>query len=328
MKYCFVSIAFVLAVLFAPVSASAQEAVVAIVNDHPVTNFDVDQRIKLLGLLGITDPARLSRKVVANNLIDDYVKIDAAKEARIEPTEKDIDERLTTMAGALKTDRAGLTAKLVALGLTDQALRQQVRGQMSFARVLQVKYRAKPEVNQADVDKKYAAVKAEIQGRVAKFAADPRRQPVQVIQLQEINFPAEGNDPQLLQSRAIEAGQVLQRMKSCSTIRNATSGIFNVQIGKKIEADSRRLPAPLLAQLKQRGIGRAIGPMRYAKGIQLFGYCGTRTITPPPIKVQYPTRQQIEAVSMNEQFDTIEKKYTALMRKGSIIEYKEPGYAP
>ncbi len=328
MKYFVIATAVIWAALLSATAASAQEAVVAIVNDHPVTNFDVEQRIKLLGLLGITDPARLTRKVVANNLIDDYVKIDAAKEAHIDPTEKDIDERINTLAGALKTDRTGLSAKLSSLGLSDQALRQQVRGQMSFARVLQVKYHAKPEVNQAEVDKKFAEVKADIQGRAAKFAADPRRQPVLVIQLQEINFPVESNDPQLLQSRAIEAGQVVQKLKSCSAIRNATSGIFNVQVGKKIEADSRRLPAPLLAQLKQRGIGRAIGPMRYAKGIQILGYCGNRTITPPPIKVQLPTRQQVEAVAINEQFDSIEKKYTALMRKGSIIEYKEPSYAP
>jgi len=116
-------------------------------------------------------------------------------------------------------------------------------------------------------------------------------------------------------------------VKSCATLKQATAGIFNVQIGKTLQADSRKIPPPMMAQLKQRGVGHAIGPMRYQKGIQLFAYCGSRTIKPPPINAQMPTRQQIEGVVLNEQFDSIDKKYTEILRKDAIIEYKVQGYA-
>lgn len=299
----------------------------ATVNDHPVTSFDIDQRVKLLGLLGISDPKRTARKAVANSLIDDYVKLDEAKLGHIDPTDKDIDERLATVSGALKTDRAGLPNKLASVGVTEAALRQYLAAQMSFARLLQMKYHTKVEVNQADIDKKFSEIKSDIQGKAAKIESDPRRQPVLVLQLQEINFPVEGADPQLLQSRAVEAGQVVQKMTSCAGIKEAIGGIFNVQIGKKIEADAKRIPAPLMAQLKQRGVGRPVGPIRYAKGIQLLALCGSRTIKPPPLNVQLPTRQQIEGVALNDRFDEVEKKYVALMRKTAIIEYKDQSYA-
>lgn len=322
------AIGLTLATLIVTTPLRAQEAVVAIVNDHPVTSFDIDQRIKVLGMLGIVDPARLARKAVANNLIDDYVKIDEAKIGHIEPSDKDIEERLVTISGALKTDRAGLGAKLASMGIHEVAIRQYVAGQMSFARLLQVKYRTKVEVDQAAVDKKFAEVKADIQGKAAKFEADPRRQPILVLQLQEINFPVESTDPQLLQARAVEAGQVVQKINSCDAIKSAITGIFNVQIGKRIEADARRIPPQLMAQIKQRGVGHPIGPMRYAKGIQLLALCGSRTIKPPPINVQLPTRQQVEGVAMSQRFDEVEKKYVALMRKTAIIEYKDQSYAP
>lgn len=327
MKPILVIIAVIWTAVFSSFYAHAQEAVIAIVNDHPVTGYDIDQRIRLLGVLGLKDPARLARKAVANNLIDDYVKIDEAKLHGIEPTEKDMEERLVGIASSLKTDRAGLPAKLSSLGVTAQAVVQYSKAQMSFARLLQVKYHTKVEVNQADVDKKLAEVTASIKGQAAKFAADPRRQPVLVLQLQEINFPIEGTDPGLFQSRAIEANQIVQKMKSCSGIKQAAAGIFNVQIGKKLEADSRRIPPQMMAQLKQRGVGHPIGPMRYAKGIQLLALCGTRTITPPPINVQLPTRQQIEGVAFAERFDSTEKKFITIMRKNAIIEYKDPSYA-
>jgi peptidyl-prolyl cis-trans isomerase SurA len=312
---------------FASPSFAQEAAVIATVNDHPVTSFDVDQRIRLMKLLGENNPAKLGRVQVANSLINDVVKIDEAKRGHIEPTEKDIDQRLIQMATGMKTDQAGLKSRLASQGLTVGTLRQYAAAQMSFARLLSAKFHEKVDVDQASVDKKYAAIKADIDGKVRKVEADPRRQPVKVIQLQEVNFPVEGNDPQLLQSRAVEAGQVGQKIKSCSGIRGAASGVFNVQVGKMIEADSRRLPPPLLAQINARGVGRAVGPMRYKGGIQLLAFCGSRMIVPPKLNVQYPTRQQIENMTLNEKYDAIEAKYVAKMRQTAIIEYKDQSYA-
>lgn len=306
----------------------AQEAsVIATVNDHPVTSFDVDQRIRLLKVLGVVQPAKLGRVQVANDLINDVVKIDEAKLNHIDPTEKDIDQRLLQMATSMKTDDAGLKAKLGAQGLAVSTLRQYAAAQMSFARLLGAKFHEKVNVDQAEVDKKFASIKSEINGKVAKVLADPRRQPVKVLQLLEVNFPVEGDDPQLLQSRAVEASQVAAKIKSCSGVRAASAGIFNVQVGKTIEADSRKLPGPLQAQLSARGVGHAVGPMRYKGGIQLLAFCGSRMITPPKLNVQYPTRQQIEAMAMNEKYDSIEAKYVAKMRQTAIIEYKDQSYA-
>ena len=321
------AIAFALAAIFAPLTSMAQEAVIAIVNDHPITGFDIDQRIKLMGLLGANDPARLQRKVVLNNLIDDFVKIDEAKLLKIDPTEKDLEDRMSNIAQALKTDRAGLASKLTGLGLSATAVLQYSAAQMSFSRLLLVKYHVKLTVSPADVDKKLVEVKADLQGRAAQMEKDPRRQPVQVLELQEINFPVDGTDPGLFQSRAVEAGQVAQKVKSCTSLKEASAGIFNVQFGKKIEADARKLPPQMLALIKQRGVGHAIGPMRYAGGLQLLVLCGSRTVTPPPINVTMPTREQIESVALNERFSDAEKKYVGLMRKEAVIEYKDPSYA-
>ena len=327
MKRTVLAIALLMAAVSPSRTALAQEAVIAIVNDHPITSFDVDQRIKLMGLLGSNDPARLARKVVLNNLVDDYVKIDEAKLLKIEPTEKDLEERMGNIAQALKTDRAGLGSKLTSMGLSATAVLQYTAAQISFSRLLQVKYHVKLEVKPEDVNKKLAEVKTELQGRAAQMEKDPRRQPVQVLELQEINFPVDGTDPGLLQSRAVEASQVMQKMTTCAGFKQATAGIFNVQLGKKIEADARKLPPKMLEVIKQRGVGRPVGPMRYAGGMQLYVLCGSRTVTPPPINVTMPTREQVESVALNERYADAEKKYVALMRKEAVIEYKDQSYA-
>ena len=308
-------------------TAQAEQGVIAVVNDHPITNFDVDQRIKLLTILGDGNQQKLARKEVANGLINDFIKIDEARLNKMDPTSSEIEGRLKAVEQGLKTDRNGLERKLQSAGLTTDSLKQYIAAQISFARLLQVKYHEKVAVDPAEVDKKFAAVKAEIQGKVAKIESDPRRQPVRVLSLQEINFPVEGADPQLLQSRAIEAGQVAQKLSSCGGIKAAASGIFNVQVGRVIEADSRKLPPPMLDQIQKRGVGHAVGPMRYKSGIQLLAYCGSRMVVPPKINVQLPTRQQIENMAINDKYGSVEKKYVAIMRKSAIIEYKDQAYA-
>jgi peptidyl-prolyl cis-trans isomerase SurA len=307
-------------------SAVAQESsVIATVNDHPVTSFDVDQRIRLLRILGQT--AAPNRKKLANDLINDVVKIDEAKRSKIEATDKEVDERLNLVAKSLKTDRVGLEAKLKAQGVTVEAFKQYTASQMDFGRLLSAKYKEKIEADPSAVDKKLAALTNEINGKVAKAMADPRMQPINVYSLLEINFPVEGGDPQLMQSRAIEAGQYAQKFKSCSNPRGPAAGIFNVQVGKKLEADSRKLPQKLKSLFDSKGPGHAYGPMRTPKGVQVLAFCAKRVITPPKPNVKLPTRQQIENVVLNEKYDAVEQKYVALMRKNAVIEYKDPTYA-
>ncbi|MDE2445663.1 MAG: hypothetical protein KGO94_05760 [Alphaproteobacteria bacterium] len=315
---------FALSLSFASAAVAQESIVIATVNDRPVTSFDVDQRIKLLQLLG--QKSGFDRKKLANDVINDWVKINEAQTYKIDPTDKEIDERLGGMAKNLKTDLTGLEGKLAAQGISLSSMRRYVAAQMSFNRLLSAKYKAKVEVDAKAVDSKYAQVTNEIKGKVAKIEADPRRKPVKVISLIQIDFPVDGNDPQLFQSRAIEVGQYIQKFEGCGSARAAASGIFNVKVGKIIEADAMKLPGPLKSMLEAKGVGRAVGPVRGPKGVQAIGFCGTRTITPPPIKYQLPTRQQIENMAMNDQYDKLEAKYVAIMRKSSVIEYKDQSY--
>jgi peptidyl-prolyl cis-trans isomerase SurA len=315
-----------LCALFVAPAFAQESGVIAVVNDQPVTSFDIDQRINLLKVLNPGFNGGADRKKIANDLINDVVKISEAKRARIEPTEKDVDDRLKGVAKGMKTDTAGLEDRLKKRGVTMVAFRQYIASQMAFGRLLQVKFKDKVEADPGAVDKKLASIKSEINGKVAKIMADPRMQPITVYSIMEVNFPASGNDPQLLQSRAIEANQYLGKFKGCGSAQSAASGIFNVKVGRKVEADGRKLPPQLKNLFNSKGPGHAYGPMRTKDGIQVVAFCGTRQIVPPKPKVQIPTRDQIQNVVLNEKYDQVEQKYVRIMRQGAIIEYKDQAY--
>jgi peptidyl-prolyl cis-trans isomerase SurA len=314
-------------VLATPVLAEGQ-GIVAIVNDQAVTARDIDQRIKLLKAFGAQS---VSRKEALQSLIDDQVKISEAKKLNIVVADKMVDERLQNMADANKGDRNALLARFAKQGISASALRRYLAAQIAFGGWMQVKQKKAPEPDKAQIDREYSDFMGKYNDFMKRYNAaknDPRRRAVTVYQIQEVTFPMEADDPGLLQSRAIEAAQFIKRYKGCKSARAAAAGIFNVRIGKTLEADGSKLPKPLKAALDKAGPGSAFGPSRARNGIQVIGFCGKRAIAPPklPPPPEAPTRAAIERKVRSEQMDKFEETFLAELRRNAIIDYKDPAY--
>ena len=307
---------------------AADQGIVATVNDIPITSFDIDQRLRLLEILGQKQEANDARKKALNMMIDEVIKIAEGVKYKISATDKEIDAQMGRVTKGLQTDAAGLRAKLQSQGIAIASLKQYVAAQISFARILSGKYHVKIKVEPAEVDRKSAEIKQDLEQKVSTIMKDPRMKSVQVYTILEIDLPVEGEDSMLLQARAVEAVQLIKNFKGCGTARAAASGIFNVKIGKQIDALSAKIPKSMKQALDKVGPGKAMGPARGPKGIQVIGFCGKRTIQPPKPKYELPTRQQVEAAVSNEKYDAAEEKYMKIMRKGALIEYKDPAYAP
>jgi peptidyl-prolyl cis-trans isomerase SurA len=313
-----------------PPALAQEQAVIATVNDLPVTSYDVEQRIRWLKMLGANSEGNGARKVAANEVIDELVTIFYAKKGKADATDAEIKKQTSKIASSLKTDDEGFAAKLKANNVSEATVWRYVNAQISFSRILRGKFKVKNDVvaDKAEVDRKYNEIKSKANKRVAEIMNDPRMRPISVYALMEIGFPLEASDgPELLQARAIEAQQFLKKFKGCKSARGAASGIFNVKIGKIVEADGAKLPKPMKSALDKNGVGRALGPMRSKSGIQLLALCSKRTITPPKPKFDLPTRDQIERSVTNQKFAAVEAKYMKELRKSAIIEYRDLAYA-
>jgi peptidyl-prolyl cis-trans isomerase SurA len=310
-----------------PDAAALDQGIVATVNDQPITSMDVESQWRLMQLLG----ARTDRKRALEDTINQIVKIDEAKRFRMEPSEQDIDNRIRDIAKNLNTDDKGLVGKLSKQGISMSLMRQYVTAQISFARLLKFKYKANVVADEAEVDRRFAKLKSETNAQMKKILADPRLRPVEIYSLLEIKFPvdaADGTLDQVLQSRAIEASTYVSRFKSCKDRTAAAAGIFNVQYGRSIDADSSRLPKPLKTLLDTKGPDHAYGPMRAGNAIQVVAFCAKRKIVPPKPQARLPTREQVSQLVVSEKFESVEQKYVSQMRKKAVIEIKSPALTP
>ena len=301
--------------------------IVAVVNDQPITDHDLTQRIILLDTLGDTPRDGMTKRQALQDLVDDAVKIEEARRFNMLPSESEVNERIGRIAKNMKMTREQLLAKLKAKGISESTFQSYVQADMGFTRIIQGKYREEIKVTPAEVDAKLAEIKAQVGEKMAKVMNDPRMKPINVYTLMEINLPVEGEDPMLLQSRAIEAAQVMQRLKGCNSLKSASQGIFDVKKGKTFEADGAKLPPQMKQALDKAGTGRAIGPMRGKDGIQLIALCGTRKLTPPKPNFEMPNREQVERLVLNEKYDKLEQDYLATAREKIYVEYRDANYA-
>lgn len=332
MRSCRLAIVIALAsILLVPALKPAlaqSQGVIVTVNDFPITRFDIEQRIRLLQILGNNvSSSQDTRRKALRAMVDEVIQIDEAKRFKANPTEREVDQQIDRMAKDLKTDYKGLEGKLNKQGIAMTALRQYVTAQISFNRILVGKYKMNFKVEEADIDEKFNSIKREFEQRVSQVMKDPRMQPVQVYQLVQIELPVENpQDGMLLQARAVEASQFISRFKGCKSARAAASGIFNVKISKPLDAVANKMPPEIRKALDRAGPGKAVGPARGPNGIQIIAFCSKRTISPPKPKYEMPTRQQVANAVSNEKFATVSEKYMKDMRKRAFVDYKDPAY--
>ena len=135
----------------------------AIINGEVITQTDVDQRLALLAIAnGGNIPAdqidRL-RQQVLRNLIDETLQIQAARQAKIEVSDADVDKTLVRVAANVKQTPEQMAAYLQARGSSIRSIRRQILGETSWRRLQSAKIES--TVNVADDEVKAVIARLE-----------------------------------------------------------------------------------------------------------------------------------------------------------------------
>lgn len=294
--------------------AVAASRVVVVVDDQPITDYDIDQRVQLYETLGMR--RNTDRKAVVKELVDDAVKRSEAKRNKVNVTDKQMQEALERLSKGSGADIKGLEAKLQERGVALSTLKEFVEASIINRWLLGRAGDVQVQVSDA-----------EVQRRVATITSDPRLKPVTVYEIQQIELPIEkGSEAmaqQLLYARAIEAQQLAQRYKGCGSLRKAAEGIFNVKIGEPVQAAADKMPPEMKQALEEAGTKRLIGPIPGPAGIRMIAFCGRRNVSPP-----LPPKEQLEAFARNqieeERFQVLMERLMRDLRRRSFIDYKDP----
>ncbi|MBL8548118.1 MAG: peptidylprolyl isomerase [Hyphomonadaceae bacterium] len=167
--------------LAAPVSAQNAEGVAAIVNDKVISTFDVRQRATMLllfaGLQSSPELLERARAQALRDLVDEQLQLEEAAKYEIDVTGDTIDRRINDMAEGNQTNVAGLTNTLAQSGVSVTTLRNQIRAEVAWQRLIQGMYGTRIRISQNDI--------TETQQRIATNARRPQ------YEMSEIFLPAD-----------------------------------------------------------------------------------------------------------------------------------------
>lgn len=124
-------------------------APVVYVNNSAVTNYELDQRLRFMKLLG--QPG--GRKEALQALIEDRLRMDAAKRAGITLTPEQIDAGLNEFAGRAGMDQAQFTAALARGGVEKQAYRDFVSAGVAWREFVRQRFVGQVTVSDAEVER-------------------------------------------------------------------------------------------------------------------------------------------------------------------------------
>jgi peptidyl-prolyl cis-trans isomerase SurA len=145
-------------VLAVPVAAPAQEAtlrIAAIVNQDVISAYDLNSRLRMVIASSHLDPSpdvvkRLTPQVM-HMLIDEKLKLQAAKDADIQVSETEVQNALTTIEKQNNIPPGQLDTYLQREGISVEELSKQVRADIAWAKTVQRKMSGQATVTENEI---------------------------------------------------------------------------------------------------------------------------------------------------------------------------------
>lgn len=172
---CCLVILTILGALPAHVAAQETERVAAVVNDDVVSMRDLEQRLKLVLMSSnLPDTMETRSRIVPQvlrRLIDERLQIDEAKRLKITLAPAEIDAGVGAIEHQNNMPPGAFVPFLKSKGIDPDTVRQQVRAQLSWVRVVRRELMPEVHIGEEEIDARLAALKANL-GKPEYLAAE------------------------------------------------------------------------------------------------------------------------------------------------------------
>ncbi len=296
-----------LAIWLAPIAVSqaqAQNAVV-VVNGDPITNFDIEQRIKLNTLSG--GGKTPSRQDALEELINDRVKIKEGKKFNLDMSSSDLETQYAAMGARMRMSSDQLSKVLEGRGIRPETLKSRIKADFIWSQLVRGRYGQSLIVGEKDVA---SAIEVKGDGKESTGSFEYKMRPV-------VLFVPRGAAQSAIDLRKKDAETLRARVQSCeqaeSTFRAMRDGVIRDQVVKT----SADLPAVLRELLDKTPVGQLTPPEITKQGVEMVALCGRAPSTETPEK--RAAREKL----FSEKYDTQAKKYLNEARRNSMIEYRK-----
>lgn len=284
-------------------SPAYAQSVAVMVNGEPITQMDIDQRMKLNALSGVKDN---SRQTVLDELINEKVKIKEGKKFSVDPGASEVDNSYATMASRMRLTPDQLTQQLASKGIRPNTLKSRLKADMVWNAIVRGRFKQSLQVGEKEVE---AAVQSQGGDAMAEAFEYQMRPLVLIV--------PRGAGGGLAEARMKEAQGLRERTQSCEDAIRTFKGTQNATVKNIVVKNSADLPPNLRELLDKTPIGHLTPPEVTAQGIEMVALCSRK-----PTKVDTPKKREVREKMFAEKFEAKSKSYLADVRKAAMIEHR------
>ena len=279
--------------------AFAASKIKVLVNNEPITSYDIARRKSLLRL----QRAKSGTAKATKELVDEAMKMQEAKRLNAVASQKEVNSAYSRFAGSNRMTVRQLNSVLNRAGVTPSGFKNFIRSQMSWQRVLGARYRAESGTPSR-------------KNFTEQLRANGGKKPeAREYFLQQIIFVVpKAKRRRLMAKRRREAKAFRNRFESCNSTREFAKGLRDVTVRKLGRVLDPQLPPEWKKYIQATSAGKATRTRDTERGVEFIGVCSITTVNDDRVaQLKFQTNSDSKAIP------ALEKKYLEELRARAVI---------
>lgn len=287
-------------VLTGPAAASS---IAVLVNDEPITEYDIAQRLRLIQA---TSGGGGSRSQATEELVEERLKLQAARRLSIAVSQSEIDGAFGRIASSVNLSPSQFVQALGQIGVHESTLKNRLRADLAWRDVVRSQLRQEVSIREPDVQ----AALAE-RGEAANTTSVE-------MSIRQIMFVVPSNSSQeYVRRRQQEANQFRSQFTGCDGARDLARNFRDTVVRPEIRRSSADLSPELRDRLVNLGEGEISQPSVTDEAVELVAVCNRREV-----QDMAETRAEIEESMIGEQGERLARRLLIDLKQAAIIEYR------
>lgn len=295
----------VILALATPIGAPAYAAIKVIVNETPITDYDINQRARLITLTQ-RKSASVAKRQAEQELIDDQVKLAEAERMGIEVDSSEVDNAFNNIARNVKMSPSQLSKALRSGGVKPETLKARLKAQLAWNQLLRRRFSGRIEVDESDIIA--ALQKKDDADRQKSIEYDLKRVIVVVPKNSSGGFKSK---------RKQESNKIRAAFNGCEQVGSVLGQYSEVvvqPIGRRLETE---LPENMRDEINTLGPGKLTKPSATPVGFEMIAICGKREIAS-----DIAVRAELENELRAKEGESQSRKYLMEVRRRATIIHR------
>ena len=300
-------LATLLVAVGASVALTQELSIKVLVNDDPISDYDIDQRERFLALTTKDESGPALKKKATDLLIDERLQIQQGRKLGFTPDQDDVAKILGDMAKTNNLEIDGLNTALGQAGVNIKTLKDRIGAQLVWQDVVRRKFRHTVQIGEVDVDQ-----------ALSESGETPSGESQTTMQLRQVKFSLPSNADQRAIAAKLAAAEALRaKFSNCAQITDLAKSTAGASIKTLRDQQTSTLPQPARLLVMNAKVGQMTPPTLSPSGIELYAVCGKRSIN-GDTNVRAATQRKL----INKEMMIHAERLLRDLRQDAFIEYR------